>query len=219
MRIVRKIISTKNRLIFILFRRKLIQKFLKNHQSMSGSAIHELMAKISKDKNILEFGSGSSTIQLSKISKRLVSVESDKVLISELKKNIKNTQTHIYYANVGPVMDFGTPVLIFKSIFKNSYKNYHTKIFNLNSRNTKFDVIIIDGRFRVACFLNSLNFVQPPFIIFFDDYFSRIEYKIIESFKVKLVQRADDCAVFYVEDDYRGKVSKEMLDQYNYVTA
>lgn len=219
MKIKRELISIRNIIIFLLFRKRQIKNFLKNQDSMSGNAIYKLMADYSRNRNILEFGAGSSTIALSKIAKRLVSVESDKVLINELNKRINNAQVSIYFANIGPVSTFGTPISIFKFRFQTKYINYHTKIFELPIINTQFDVVIIDGRFRVSCFLNSLNYIAPPFIIIFDDYFSRREYQIIESFKLDLLERVDDCAVFYVKKDYRNKISNELLNEYKFVTS
>ena len=219
MKIKSQLISIRNIIIFLLFRKRQIKNFLEKQESMSGNAVHKLMAKYSKNKNVLEFGAGSSTIALSKIAKRLVSVESDKMLIRELDKRINDAHVFIHFANIGPVSSFGTPISIFKLRFQSNYRNYHAKIFELDIKNTQFDVVIIDGRFRVSCFLNSLNHIAPPFIIIFDDYFSRWEYQIIESFNLDLLERVDDCAVFYVKKDYRNKISNELINEYKFVTS
>jgi hypothetical protein len=186
---------------------------------MSGKPVFDLMFKYSLDKNILEFGSGSSTIDLSRITKSLVSVESDKILVKELNKTIDKSKTQIIYANIGPVSTFGTPIRLFKCLYKYKYKNYYSKVFEESGINSKFDLIIIDGRFRVSCFLNSINNVEPPFIILFDDYFSRNEYRIIEDFKIDLLERYDDCAVFYVKNDYRGQIPSELMNKYKFISA
>jgi len=42
------------------------------------------------------------------------------------------------------------------------------------------NVILIDGRFRVACFLASLLLAKPGTIILFDDYVNRPHYHVVE---------------------------------------
>jgi hypothetical protein len=42
------------------------------------------------------------------------------------------------------------------------------------------DVVLIDGRFRVSCFLTSILRAQPGTAIIFDDYVSREFYHVVE---------------------------------------
>ena len=41
-------------------------------------------------------------------------------------------------------------------------------------------MVLIDGRFRVACFLFSLLNAKKDSIIIFDDYMNRSEYHVVE---------------------------------------
>jgi len=44
----------------------------------------------------------------------------------------------------------------------------------------KPDLVLIDGRFRVACFLHSLLAAEPGTPILFDDYSNRPHYHLVE---------------------------------------
>ena len=44
------------------------------------------------------------------------------------------------------------------------------------------DLVLVDGRFRVACFLYSLVCARPGTVILFDDYADRPQYHVVEEF-------------------------------------
>src|SRR5699024_4064786 len=64
----------------------------------------------------------------------------------------------------------------------------YTKMDNFDSyfnwiwkQKEKPDVVLIDGRFRVACFLTSVLYANPNTKIIFDDYTDRTYYHIVET--------------------------------------
>ncbi len=59
------------------------------------------------------------------------------------------------------------------------------------------DVVLIDGRFRVACFLTVMLRATKPVTVLFDDYHKRPEYHWIEEFGAP-VDRARRMARFEV---------------------
>ena len=50
------------------------------------------------------------------------------------------------------------------------------------SRGAEPDLVLVDGRFRVACFLYSLAKAKPGCTILFDDYTNRPKYHLVEEF-------------------------------------
>ena len=50
------------------------------------------------------------------------------------------------------------------------------------SRGAEPDLVLVDGRFRVACFLYSLAKAKPGCTILFDDYTNRSKYHLVEEF-------------------------------------
>lgn len=74
----------------------------------------------------------------------------------------------------------------------------------------KPDVVLVDGRFRVACFLKSLLEAAPGTTILFDDYTERSHYHLVEEY----ADRTDTCgtqAKFVVPEDFdRESVTREL---------
>ena len=69
------------------------------------------------------------------------------------------------------------------------------------------DLVLVDGRFRVACFLYSLLHMKAGGVILWDDYTNRPEYHSVERF-LKPVAYHDEMAVFQItgQEDLPGAV-------------
>lgn len=67
-------------------------------------------------------------------------------------------------------------------------------------RGLRPDLVLIDGRFRVACFMATLLFAQPGCRILFDDYGDRPDCIVVERF-VKPSSMAGRVAEFVVPGD------------------
>lgn len=142
---------------------------------------------LNKSKFYYEFGSGSSTLRADHLNIRFLSVELDKSFFNLIQKKL--TKRNVQYIPIGPVGEFSYP------LFKDK-----KKIFNyINSIEFYFknmdypDFVLVDGRFRVACCLNLLRFLDKEkfdMIILIDDFKNRNHYKILyEYFNIKLVGR------------------------------
>lgn len=156
----------------------------------------------SASKVILEYGSGGSTVEASKLrGKSIVTVESDKQWAADLDVFIRtNPKTLscpiIKWVDIGRTTHWGWPVDT-----KNTANFYRysvwpwTAIFNRNpfqggegvdslivhsDENAHPDTILIDGRFRLACFWASYFFCRKPATIIFDDYLHRSYHEAIE---------------------------------------
>ena len=115
---------------------------------MNYSLIHFLKERINTSHNLFEYGSGFSTLFFSKISKQITSVEYDEQwakVTQELLKNTENTNIlHIPYESIS---------------------------YSTSARDTgfKFDIIIVDGRNRVACVKESVEALSNEGVIILDD--------------------------------------------------
>ena len=61
------------------------------------------------------------------------------------------------------------------------------------------DTVLIDGRFRVCCFLTSIKYANENTKIIFDDYNNRPYYHVVEKF-IKKEQTCGRQALFIVEN-------------------
>ena len=142
---------------------------------------------LNKSKFYYEFGSGSSTLKADYLDTRFVSVELDKSFFNYIQKKL--TKKNIKYISIGPVGEFSYP------LFKNKKKifNYINSIEFFFKNMDYPDFILVDGRFRVACCLNLLRFLdkeQLDIIVLIDDFKNRDHYKILyEYFSIKLIGR------------------------------
>lgn len=109
--------------------------------------IHFLETKISKNTKVFEFGSGASTLWFSQKINHVKSVEHNEDWFNLVKKNILNN------TNVDLTL-------------KRNKKNYLDFISNGND---KYDLIFIDGVYRIECLKRSLKYLSGKGVIVFDD--------------------------------------------------
>jgi hypothetical protein len=160
----------------------------------------------------LEYGSGGSTIFAARYVKVLVSVESDAVFKRAVARKIPATSAEIHLSSpyIGVTAEWGTPVFgrPTKSRIKR-WKRYPQAPWALLGNKIP-DTILVDGRMRVACALESLLRVGPETCLVVDDYADR-NYKAIEEF-ANLISMHGRMAEFRRKldfDDTRCRVALE----------
>jgi len=112
-----------------------------------------------------EYGSGGSTYQanLRTNIQKIYSVESDKTWMNKLNSVIKNDSkiTYIYNEMETKSNTWGYPC---GRCLKTSLANYSEHIRNLTvEERSKIDLVMIDGRFRVACCLKCFDVINDTF--------------------------------------------------------
>ena len=129
---------------------------------------------VEKSKIYLEYGSGGSTCYVSKCSniEHVYSVESDPNWIKKLQSLILDSNKCTFiYADICTNGYWGYPG---KNATIDQRKNYSNVICDSN-----IDLVLIDGRFRVAC---ALKCFKLNCLILFDDFLNRPYYHIILQF-------------------------------------
>ena len=140
-----------------------------------------------------EYGSGGSTYQanLRPNIQKIYSVESDKSWINQLKSYIKDDSkiTYIYNEMGTKPRTWGYPS---KSCKKSNLINYSEHICNLSvEERSKIDLVMVDGRFRVACCLKCFYVINDECYIIFDDFLHRKKYHIILNY-YDIVEKTED---------------------------
>jgi hypothetical protein len=109
--------------------------------------------------DVFEFGSGNSTLWWAKKAKSVFSVEDDPLWFARVKNKI-NTD----------------------NIFYDIKAEKHLYLANLNKR---YDITIIDGKYRPECADHYLNFIDGGFMLIFDnsDWYPEVIDKIRQSLK------------------------------------
>lgn len=161
-----------------------------------------------------EYGCGLSTDYVLKNTNcPIISIDSSSEWVALVKKKANySKQLDIYYIDVGVVGDWGRPIDYEK---RENFKDYVNQLWE---QNLKPDLVLIDGRFRVACFLNCLLKSPIGTVIIFDDYTNRPEYHLVEEF-IDITESYGRQAVFinYELSDYQKNEITILLDQFSYV--
>lgn len=132
---------------------------------------------------ILEYGSGGSTmLGASMPGKKVFSVESDpdwaKYMQTELNRNVLPSPAKLYYTDIGATGRWGCP------LDDREWPKFHH--YPLAIWDEPFfehpDVVLIDGRFRAACFVTVFLRTPQPVTVLFDDYTVRPKYHVVEKF-------------------------------------
>ena len=143
---------------------------------MNNDEIIDLVTYINRDTEMLEIGGGNSTIFLSKIVKKLVTIEHDenwsKTIKSEMEKSNFNSNWELHV--VKPSWKQSHP---FSPAEEGQFLNYTNFILSLP--NEQFDVILVDGRDRVKCAENSILKLKKNGILLIHDFWNREKYHSI----------------------------------------
>jgi hypothetical protein len=148
----------------------------------------------------LEYGSGATTMLAATIGvSDVVSTESDPNWLAALRYKLRllesQTRAELIHIDIGPTGNWGFPT---SEAHWRNYPNYPVAAWtHCLSHSLTPDVVLIDGRFRVACFLSSLLFGAPGARILFDDYFDRPYYHCVERF-LRPAARHDRAAEFEI---------------------
>lgn len=158
-----------------------------------------VMAAYDRASVILEYGSGGSTILAASVAQRAVfSVESDaawaKRLSLYLKQNPSPGRVHLHIVDIGKTAAWGKPV---NDDGWRGYYHYPISVWDRPDFEAP-DVVLIDGRFRAACFVTSVLRIRRKTVILWDDYLRRRSYHEVERW-MKPVSMHGRLARFEVE--------------------
>ena len=164
---------------------------------MAPLEINFLIEKLKVSHNYLEFGAGYSTMLARSFTDlKVFSIETDVdyclFIKSKLAEKGEFKNVTVIHADIGPTRDWGWPELHADAT---KFPNYlWTPITFAKAKHFKPDLILVDGRFRVATFLTCL--VEFPGVeIIFDDYVDRKHYHAVEEI-LRPVKRVGRIALF-----------------------
>ena len=149
---------------------------------MAPLEINLLIEKLKVSRNNLEFGTGYSTMVACTFTDlNVFSFETDvnycRFIENKLAEKGEFKNVTVIHVDIGPTRDWGWPEL---NANVTKFPNYlWTPVSSMKTKHFKPDLILVDGRFRVATFLTCL--VEFPGVeIIFDDYVDRNYYHIVE---------------------------------------
>jgi len=179
----------------------------------------ELFKEYIRNANVyLEFGSGGSTIAaLLNNGGKVYSVESSKDWIEHLRqkneiieKAESSGRLNLIYADIGKTSTWGHPIVSDNENDTDRFLSYYQRIFGEYSETKLADVVLIDGRFRVACCLSVLLETKENTIIIFHDYWDRPKYHIVRKFvvyidgvdRLMICKKNPEASINEIRDEY-----------------
>lgn len=153
-----------------------------------------------------EYGCGSSTEWVLKnTNANILSVDSSRDWVDKISSGnaVYNKRIKLKHIDLGEVENWGRPIGYEKSY---NFINYFNWIW---TQDIIPDTVLIDGRFRVCCFLTSIKYGKENTKIIFDDYNNRPYYHVIEKF-IKKEQTCGRQALFIVEN--KKKINIDLLN-------
>lgn len=127
---------------------------------------------------ILEYGSGGSTVLAAELGKSVISVESDRAWADRLDAHLASmsSSARVHHVDIGPTEKWGMPA---RPRFHGRFHLYPLSVWDLPELGDP-DLVLIDGRFRAACFASIILRTQRPTTVLFDDYVDRPYYHGVE---------------------------------------
>jgi hypothetical protein len=179
-----------------------------------------LYAYIKNSKYFLEFGSGNSTVYAAGIHtiKRIDSVESSFEFVEKHLKNIpiiKNAieeeRLHFFLVNLGETIKWGYPQNHKK---KHLWPNYPLGVFSMSCNH--HDLVLIDGRFRVASTLSSVLSIPTNSHIIIHDFWNRPQYHILLQF-LTCIEKIDTIGVFVRKKNINVQKAQALIKRFQYI--
>ncbi len=169
------------------------------HMDDEGRALLE--ARLAGAQCLLEFGAGGSSMTAARLKvPTVIAVESDADFLAATGAAVRAAASHTafvgHHADIGPVQEWGNPADRSKV---HLWPRYCSSVWARIASESlpQPDLVLIDGRFRVACLLAALLMARPGTTILFDDYFDRPHYHRVEAWATP-VGRAGRMAEFIV---------------------
>ncbi|PSJ46277.1 peptide-binding protein [Zobellella endophytica] len=173
----------------------------------------ELFQKyISRCKRYFEFGSGGSSVVAKEHGLTVYGVESDKNWVDKLKEHLGD-DFKVEHVDIGPTGEWGYPT----SKDEEKFPHYSRSIFNHKDH---FDLILVDGRFRVACTISSimhtLKASPSPYAtkIFIHDFWNRSQYHKTLEF-LDEIERVESAGVFKIKKNIKEECLHLVWKEYS----
>lgn len=186
--------------------------------TMTANELDILHAQINAATRFLEFGAGASTVYAASVPTlaQIDSVESSADFIDQslkpqpaISEALSAGKLLFHVVDIGKTVLWGYPASICK---RHQWPNYSLSIF---SRRSEHDLVLIDGRFRVACTLNCLLNTPPDCKIIIHDFWNRPDYHGVLPF-LQTKAKADTLGLFVKKEGIDHHKIKGMIGKYLY---
>jgi hypothetical protein len=166
-------------------RRRLAEIEVSNQPYMATQSKDYFVSRLEVAENYFEYGSGASTVMAAQRCDRIITVESDRTFLKAVLGKVNGQRATVFpvYVRTGWTREWGFPVFRRPTVSRSeAWKNYPRAMWDEAARlGIVPDLVLIDGRFRVACVAESFLRLEPNASCEFlmDDFTCRQEYAVL----------------------------------------
>jgi hypothetical protein len=162
-------------------------------------------------RNYVEFGAGGSTcVAAPLVSKSIISVDSSEEWLQKVAEICAAEpawiQPTLLFVDIGPLGAWGAPA---DSSARDRWPSYHEKVWDIPGA-PEADLYMVDGRFRIACFMQSLLHARAGSLITMHDFTLRPDYAVVAEVADQIAS-VDTLAVFRKRHDQDDARVQEIL--------
>lgn len=165
-----------------------------------------------------EFGAGGSTCIASQlVRERITTVDSSAEWLDRVVgwcTENGTVQPRALFADIGPVGDWGWPL---EGTCRSNWPAYHRAVWATEDGGA-FDTFMIDGRFRVACFMQVLLHCRPDATIMFHDFANRLAYHVVREVANE-IESAENLSLFSPRAGADRTRIEALLAEFEYTPA
>jgi hypothetical protein len=174
---------------------------------------------LDKATRYFEFGCGGSTYQacLRPNIEQIYSVESDRTWHTKLQSSLpKRGGVQLFLVDLKTNgANWGYPGATCTKEEKISYSDSILAIRPEESQ--RLDLVLIDGRFRVACALKTFNSISDSCILLFDDFLNRPQYHVVLAYYEVVEQTSDKVMAVLRKKSGAAPPSATLIQQYELI--
>jgi hypothetical protein len=180
--------------------------------AMDGQELTLFKSFVDLSKRYLEFGSGGSTWLACQTRKEwVISIDSSSEWLANVGDATReaNTKPQLLHVDIGKLREWGYPIEKEK---ESSWPNYHEGVWQRPESRTA-DLYFVDGRFRVACFVQCLLHGSPGAFIAIHDFENRPHYHSVRTV-AREIARANNMSVFQRPVEIDLDAAQRLLAKY-----
>jgi hypothetical protein len=173
---------------------------------MEPKEIDMMTRYLARATHYFEWGSGGSTGYAASFPsiRTILSIENDPQWAVEVQTNVPRAM--VKYINTGPVNPGGSPR---DGRMKSRWSEYYTACVH---RHVDPDLVLIDGRWRVACAV-SVALTLPNAIVLIHDYTPRSSYHILEQYFDR-IETCETLVAFTVKPNLDSRELNSVRERY-----
>jgi hypothetical protein len=183
---------------------------------MSPAEVDLFKSFVSCSDRYLEFGSGGSTYAAGSLVRHsVVAIDSSKEWLDRVREKCLEdklpVQPTLVHVDIGPTGAWGHPM---DKSTVDRWPLYHSQIWS-DRVLSDADLYMVDGRFRVACFLQILLHCKLDSVIMFHDFAPRSEYHVVKEI-AREIAVVEGLSIFLPQGDMRGRIA-DLIQETAYV--